>query len=584
MNSYYRFFWLIAAGWLSMVQGQAQTQEPATDTDIMKQEVEVVQEYNPTVSDAFKINEMPKQEETPVETPVFTYELAGKAIMGAPEVVPLIAAKIAKPPMEELFPSYVRGYFGNYTLLGGMLNYNLVQNTKYALALNLAHESSLGKLKLLNGEKVDAPYHQTDGGLAFRHFFKDKTLRVNMDFDNLAYEYYGYSDLLSDENYATAMGDTLTGAELTPNARQHQTNFGFSLGLQNLVSKHRSTEYDLNLGYQTFGNEWGIKENKVMLNGDFEFPVGDFALSLAAGADHASTNFKADDIPTGFMATAREQTLVYFNPSVVRRGDQLDFKMGLRFGAGFDDLEDDFYLSPDLQLSLTVVEEVIALEGGITGEIKPSYYSAVMAENPFVSPDVNVKTAFHGVKFYLGTKGNFSRATSFAARLDYSAFTNEHFFVNRTYASADSTVASNLFDVSYDDGNMLKVSGELRFNFEPDFNLLLQAAYYSWQLDSLDEAWYKPAMTLGVRGNYQINEELQVYASFNVLGQRKASVNNSVQTLDAVPDINLGADYRYNKRWHFFTEFRNVISADYDRWYGYPSQGINVRAGAGYSF
>ena len=562
------------------------------DEEVLKQEVQVVQEYNPTISDAFKINEMPSQDQTETTTPEFRYSITGKAMVGAPEVVPLLAAKLSKPPMEELFPSYIGAYAGNYNILGGLLRYNLVQNDKFALALKASHESSLGRLSLPDNTKVDAPLHTTNAGLYMRHFFNDKTLSLDLDFDNFSYQYYGLQNIEPLFNYrspagGSVAGTTMTGEELIPGKNQHQTSFGMDLGFMNQVVNHQYVAYKMNLGFNTFGNKWGIKENQVRLNTSFDIPIGDFGISLSASADHATSHYKADEVPLAFNPMKRQQTLVRFNPAVVRHSDKLDLRMGLKFGAGFDDVEDEFYLSPDLQLRINIVDEVVALEAGIVGEIRPSYYSDIMAENPFVAPDVNVKTAFHGVDLYFGVMGNFSHTTSFAARVDYSAFTNEHFYVNRVYV-LDSLETeshySNLFDVDYDDGTLLKVSGELKFDFEPNFNMVLRGAYYNWELDSLTNAWHKPQMEVGVRANYALHESVSLFASANIIGERRASLPDGIEKLKPVFDVNAGIDYRRNKRWHFYAEIRNLAASSYYRWYGYPSHGVNGRVGLGYSF
>ncbi len=79
----------------------------------INQEVRVVREYSPTVSDAFKINRMPQPADDELPSPSFDYRLTGKAIVGAPEVVPLIPARMSKEPREDLNSSYLQGYVGN---------------------------------------------------------------------------------------------------------------------------------------------------------------------------------------------------------------------------------------------------------------------------------------------------------------------------------------------------------------------------------------------------------------------------------------------------------------------------------------
>src|SRR5690554_3384745 len=183
----FRFLTIFLAG--SVFAGVLYAQEAQVEEipqGSINQDVRVVREYNPTVSDAFKINEMPEQDDAGVPVPEFSYQLSGRALVGAPEVVPLIPAKMAREPRAELMNSFAEGWLGNYNLVGGRLLYNIVQNESYALALRAGHESSLGDIEVDDSDE-DADYHHTTAGLYMRHFFKrNKTLRLDMDFSNFA--------------------------------------------------------------------------------------------------------------------------------------------------------------------------------------------------------------------------------------------------------------------------------------------------------------------------------------------------------------------------------------------------------------
>src|SRR5690554_6491238 len=272
----FRFLTIFLAG--SVFAGVLHAQEAQVEEipqGSINQDVRVVREYNPTVSDAFKINEMPEQDDAGVPVPEFSYQLSGRALVGAPEVVPLIPAKMAKEPRAELMNSFAEA------LLGG-------------------HESSLGDIEVDDSDE-DADYHHTTAGLYMRHFFKrNKTLRLDMDFSNFAYRYYGSSKLDATTPYVpTYPGSvlpapgTVDGSELLPDPKQHQTAFDLSLGFGNQILDGKGTRYDLMMGYGTFGNATGVKENAFNYRGDFDFVMGEVGVRLETAMQHASTDRKS---------------------------------------------------------------------------------------------------------------------------------------------------------------------------------------------------------------------------------------------------------------------------------------------------
>ncbi len=563
--------------------------------ETIQKDVHVVREYAPSVSDALKLNLMPPREDTLRVTPEFKYQVAGKAMLTTPEIGPIPPARLASEPKDDLYSSYIRGGLGNYELLFGDIYYNLLRNESFALALKLGQESSWGELELEDGESVDAPYHQTNGGFYLRHFFSDKTLSLDLDFNRHAYRYYGYQTIDADDYYTLTpdpMSIPVPGEDLMADKHQRITTFDVTVGLAGQQAILDETRYNANLGFGTFGNKTGVGENRISLGGDLKMPFDNLNIHVDGGFDYYKTSVPSDnEMPLLWNFSERQQLLVNLNPRVVFPLDMLTIEGGLNITGRIDDLGDKFYLSPHLTANLLVAEGIVSAFGGLTGEVRPANYQRIMAENPFTSPDVHVKPAFSNLLFFAGVKGNFSSATSFTARLDYEFLTDEHFFVNRYFSSYSPTPpgygTTNLFDVIYDDGTLLTLSGELLIKPIPELNILLKGAYYDWTLDNLAQAWHRPDMELGLRGQYRLDEHLLLSATFNVLGKRYAEDVNSAdgqKRLDSVVDFNLGGDYQFTKRLNFFARVQNIFGDKYYRWSGYPMQGVNFRVGAGYSF
>ncbi|MCL2074782.1 MAG: TonB-dependent receptor [Marinilabiliaceae bacterium] len=565
----------------------------------VNQDVQVIREYNPTVSDAFKINDMPTVGDTLTSMPIFRYQLKGKALETSPNLVPFTAARIAQEPLNELFPAYIMGYGGFFApksggIYGGNLVYNLVRNENFALAFNAQHESAVGKIELENGENETADYHDTKAGLYLRHFFKKSTLSANMDFYNYAYKYYGYNTIFDTAKY---INNTIDGTDILSD-KQQQTAFDLNARLNNRVLKN-DTKYDVLLGFYTFGNLTGVTENSFRYGGDFDFSIADFIIRIGTAVDFAGTKTSKADTNPAYNFEDRNRTLLEINPALLLNHGDFIIKLGMKFGIDFDDLYEldpdpaykkEPYISPDVSVNF-LVENRVALFAGITGDINPNSYRSIMAENPYISPDLNVRTAFYQIKFFAGLKGNFSNKTAFAARVEYGNFRNEHFFVNKFFVNNTlETHYSNQFGVEYDDGRLLSVSGEFKTFITDYFDITLHAAYFGYNLDSLEKAWHKPNMELGLRANFKVTQDLIFTAAFNILGERfalipdDATTQRDIQPLKPVFDFNLGAKYNLTHRWSLFASAQNIFLSKYYLYNGYPMHGINARIGAGYSF
>jgi outer membrane receptor protein involved in Fe transport len=49
-------------------------------------------------------------------------------------------------------------------------------------------------------------------------------------------------------------------------------------------------------------------------------------------------------------------------------------------------------------------------------------------------------------------------------------------------------------------------------------------------------------------------------------------------------DINVGVDYKLNKKWAIWLDLNNIANAQYQRWNQYDSYGFNLVGGIRYSF
>ena len=105
--------------------------------------------------------------------------------------------------------------------------------------------------------------------------------------------------------------------------------------------------------------------------------------------------------------------------------------------------------------------------------------------------------------------------------------------------------------------------------------------WFQFIIDNLDKDW----------SWYDISNKIIVKGDVFLIGNRKAFTYNEpvefeneingryIYTLKPFIDMNLGIEYRYNKRISAFINFNNFTAANYQRWSSYPVQSINIFGG-----
>lgn len=582
----YRYIIMIAA-LIGVFSASAFSQEE------INQEVKIVKAYTPTISDAYKVNYMPVLGDTATLKPSFNYRILSTSVATNYQPTPISPAKINLNRKEHLQKSYLKGGVGNYSSIVAELGYNILENDKYVLGFNVGHITSLGELTLEDDNSVDAPFHDTWASANFKHFFDDKTFSVDLGFLHNKFQYYGFQTLQSDAMYYLPDATLTNGSDFIPDVDQRMSAFDIRLGLSNNETDKRKTAYDTWLGFKTFGNVTGVKQNGFIFGGDLYRPINDLAFELTANIESYKTSVP-DTIGPMYTFADRSLTLIQLKPSVSFNLDKARLKVGVLMAGVIDSHGDEFYVTPDIMGELTVVEGIVTVYGGINGKVDLNDYQSMSYENPFASADVNVKSSLYGLNFLAGIKGNFSSSTSFSIGMEYGLFNDEHFWVNKPYMMQGTTPGvddelhySNQFDVVYDDGSLLTVEGELLYQPKQNMEFSLFGAYYGWNLDSQKAAWHMPELEIGAEGKFNILDNLYATAGIKLLGERMAfdpNADNYQKSLKSVVDLNASAEYYFSKQWSFWLAMNNLAAAKYYKWNGYPMQGFNAKAGIIFSF
>jgi outer membrane receptor protein involved in Fe transport len=206
-------------------------------------------------------------------------------------------------------------------------------------------------------------------------------------------------------------------------------------------------------------------------------------------------------------------------------------------------------------------------------------------QNEFVLSNVQLRNENTAIDFYGGFKGALSKKMSFNVGASFARIKDKAFFVTDTVYSV-----GNKFNVIYDTLSLTTIEGSLSYQLNEKLKIDAIGRYYSYSLLNNAYAWNMPDWQAIARGSYNLFDKFLINLDLNFEGGRKALVYTMeddvieenlqyAKPLGLIADINLGLEYRYNKRISAFIQLNNVASQRYNRWYNYPVQVFQVLGG-----
>lgn len=583
INKIYKITLLMATLIVGSLNGWAQE-----ESEKLKQEVEVSKNYQPTILEVDKINDIPKIKAEETEPPIFDYSIFSKPVYGTFDLTPVVAAKMVGEPKPEMENGLLKLGLGNYATTFGELFYNSQPDKNSNFGMHFRHLASGGKVALLNGDNVKAPQSENTAELFGHKFFRSSTLSASLGFNRKAFKYYGYA------------GDFLLDAEKEQMIPYYQDRQHFTQGIADVRLKSGKTyadniNYDLGINYHYLISKTEQKEHQTVftadLNKKFDNIIGLLNTSL--------TYYRADGIMKRDLSEIgeKQQIMLNINPSVMWKTPSSQLQVGLNYTMFFDDDADaSLRIFPKVAAEWSPVENILTLFAGIDGYLKHNTYLTIAEENPYVDPFHDVANARFAYIFSGGLKGKLTSKTNYVTQASYSLIKDQHFYYNESSnlfnPAAPVRNFNNTFSVLYDDVKVLKLSGEVLHSVSENFSLNLSGNYYAYDLETQEKAWQMPDLDVTFSGIYKANDQLNFSVDIFFIGSRTAlirepefsSVPSRQVTMDPIIDLNVGAGYQFSDKLNFFVKLNNFGFQKYEQWLGYTNKGFNGLAGISYLF
>lgn len=533
--------------------------EIANSQDI-KKDVHVVKPYKPSVSDANKINVLPGINDTTTFRPSFNYSIVPAKLNTSYELRPISAARMVAEPISRLYKSYLKLGYGNYSTPLLELDISNLRSKNLQYGVLMHHLSSGGKLKLANGDKVFAGYGNNDVSLFGKKIYRRSEWTGNIDFSSKSVYYYGY--------------DADTVRIPPPEKKDIKQNF-IRLGARTeIASIHPDSNhfnYNITARYQYIRDRFENAEHGIHLSAFTERFRRDNLIGANSGVDFYNTT---PSIDSSYNAVLR------FNPYFSRKSDEWKFVLGFNTYLDLTSGHSKIYLYPRASLQFNIVKNILIPYIGVDGHLETNNYEKIANENPFIMPNLHVKPTDHQIDGYAGLRGKFSSKGTFNLKVSYSIINNAYFFVNDSLSEFGTK-----FKAVYDDIELIHYFGELDYVYSEKLSFLFRGNLYNYTMFYEEKPWHKPSWEVNLEARYNIQNKIIASAAVNLLSKRWAKpykAGHPAVELSAVPDINLGLEYRYTRILSAFLKFNNLGAARYYQWNQYPSQRFFMMAGFTY--
>ena len=560
---------------MTLVTAMLFAQEQGQDT-IKTDVINVIKPYKPTISDAFKVKEVPTLDDEEIANKkdvkynIFSFPVASTFTPAKGK-----AAEVDKDKKAKLFDNYATLGVGTYTTIFGEVYLNHELGRGESVSAYLGHHSSGGEIE---GVLLDNDFSDSKLNLSYGKRDKSLTWTVGGGFQLQSYNWYG----LPQPEFTQATADMLDVG--------HAFTNGYVYGDIDFEDGRIKSG---NVLFRRFGDNQGSGENRFKAKTVVDIPVKEEVVSTTVNIDYVGGSFDRSNHTADELSYGNFQ--IGITPTYQLKEEDLTVDVGFT-ATYFNDTEaskNKFFIYPNISASYRLVDEVLIAFGGVKGGLVQNSHYGFAMENPFVSPTLFITPTDQQYNAFLGLKGKLSNIMSYSISGKYVAERAKALFVNNDIiVETEDYTYGNSFGVIYDNVSTFGIGGELNVDVNRNFTLGIKGEYFAYNAKGQEEAWNLPDIKASVFLDYQITDQWFTGANLFYIGERKDIYNQTntvvpvtrVVTLDSYFDVNAHLGYHINDRFSAFIKGNNLFGEEYTKWQNTPVQGIQFLAGATYKF
>ena len=500
---------------------------------------------------------------------------------------------------DKLYRGYLKAGAGTYLTPLLELNYASKRSRDESWGLNSRTNGSFSSIKEMGNTK----FSDLNFGGYYQKFFMNYDLWSEVQYERNSYQFYGldYNDNSMYQFYGIDITDSL-GIESFKNS---DTLFKQNYDLFDLHVKFnsRNTGRDTNklrikswVDFHHLNSNYNLSENHFLLGAhsgwlilDEEF-LGTFELDINNVSSPDILELDENNIIQPSNQNSNTSGIVRFRPHIYSRKNNLIFKAGISLQANINE-NAKFYVFPDLEVSYSLFNNVFIPYGGWVGNVQRNTFNDIRLENPFISEDATLQNTVQKSNIFVGVRGSLSSKFTFNLSSSFKSLDSMYFFVPDTTSSY-----GNKFQMMYDNLSQTSFLAELTYQELEKLKISAKGEYFIYSPSNFSRAWQKPEFNLTLSSILDLSDKIVLKSDFYLVGKREVfsysepesiyeqEDDKFIYSLPTFVDMNISAEYRYNKKVSAFIQFNNFTAKKYQYWQNFPVQSINILGGITISF
>ena len=532
------------------------------------EQVTIIGSIDPSINDAFKINQQPQVGQVSIQHPEFEFNYLDKQTDTQITLEPITPANINVDKRQKAYKNLLVAGVGslfspyvNFLHSGGKRN-------GYRFTTQIYHLSAFRNIP-----EYTNPYTNTSAQLHYEKFSGKHIVSTGLRYKLNTNRFYGF---VQNEYQDIDPNDS--------NLKQMFNLMQASIGIRSNYKNNKKLFHSINFsGYYYFDN---YKTSEA--NADVPFDLyKSFDVTKALNYQYLGLKGNVTYFNNSDSLVTSSDLHVNLTPYFKARYGIVNFRLGLSFSY-LNTTAGSLHFYPELDATVELIPDRLTIYAGIDGGLKKNSFYHLSDENPYINSTIDTKWKNNKFIGYAGIRGNIGQKVGFNVEGGWTKFDNEYFYINTYfYPDAAPNGPVNKFTVLYDAGSVWYISGEINYTYDTKFKTWLRARYNGYTLDSLSQPYHKPITEIKFGVSYLIGK-VNIWTELYYSGKRYAFDPRwswpSEITLDPFLDINLGVDYQLKNNFAIFLKLTNLLNHNYEIYYNYPSQGINVLAGIKFKF